>query len=78
MSSIDPNLPQPGIQPYLTIIPNRYPQQKLHAKIGFAKNAFQNPWGYNTNRVGTLWEWVDGVWELLYTVEREGNPPWRA
>lgn len=77
MSDLTPNI-RPKVFPYLTICPHRSPVQKLHTAIGHAKNAFQNPYSYNTNRVGTMWQMVDGEWELLYTVEREGKLPWNT
>lgn len=54
----------PQIKPYLTIIEARTPKQKMHTSLGHAKNALT----YDKSRSGTLWEWVDGEWVLLYTV----------
>lgn len=73
---IEPTLyPKPIITPYLTIIPNRRPVQKLHVGLGHAKNALT----YDSSKYGTLWEMIDGEWKLLYTVEKgeTWNPPWR-
>lgn len=66
--SASPNLsPTPKATPYLTIIPDRSPVQKTHTSLGHAKNALT----YDKRREGTLWEWKDGEWSLLYTVTCE-------
>lgn len=57
----------PSIMPYLTIIPGRQPNQKLHKAIGHAKNAFSQA-SYYKGRWGELYEWKDGEWVLLYTI----------
>lgn len=66
----NPNL-IPQVKPYLTIIESRRPIQKMHTNIGHAKNAFL----YDEHRGGTMWEWKDGEWVLLYTVTSERLPP---
>lgn len=63
---------QPTVMPFLTVIPRRYPEQKMHTSLGAAKNAFFE------GRYGDLYEWKDGGWVLLYEVpqpetERAGN-----
>lgn len=57
----------PKIDPYLTIIPGRTPEQKLHSKIGHAKNAFSQA-SYYKGRWGQLFEWKDGEWSLLFDI----------
>lgn len=72
--SANPSLsPTPRATPYLTIIPDRSPVQKVHTSLGHAKNALT----YDKRREGTLWEWntEQGAWELLYTVTVEYVKP---
>lgn len=61
-----PNL-IPKVKPYLTIIEDRRPVQKMHSSLGHAKNAFT----FDRSRAGTLWEWKDGDWSLLHTITRK-------
>jgi hypothetical protein len=76
-----PLTPDVKSRPYLTIIPNRIPQQKTHTSLGNAKNAIS----YKVERNGTQWdmavyEWVDGEWSLLWDIPegtKEHELPWR-
>lgn len=78
------NLPaQPKVFPFLTVIPGRRPQQKMHTSVGHAKNAFQDT-GYGRHRTGQLYKWSGEGWELLYdvpeqteTVKVQGYSGWR-
>lgn len=56
--------PPPPSPRWATRRPGRRPEWKLHAAIGHAKNALT--WNYT----GSLWEWINGEWELRYEVVR--------
>lgn len=81
-------LMKPAPTPYLTVIPGRRPEQKVHTSINAAKNAFgpgrrndnlRSPHGgryysLNTHGWGQLYQMVDGEWELLYDVPQPDVP----
>lgn len=68
--------------PYMTVIPGRTPQQKVHKRLSDAKNAFDTPkhnplkrklveqqYGYSTTHGwGHLYEFENGEWKLLFEV----------
>lgn len=64
---------------YKTVIPGRYPEEKIHAKIGPAKSAISYTcWGPGV-RGGKLYELKHGNWNLLYDVAprtAHGDLPW--
>lgn len=65
-------MPEPKVFPYLTIIPGRRPEQKMHEKIGHAKNAFeQHPGSGYRCRYGKLYQYIDGEWVLLYDIPEQ-------
>lgn len=72
--------PQPKVMPYLTIIPSRRPEQKLHANIGHAKNAITGKFWYNGAESDMqLLEYVDGEWKVLYEVKQGDRvAPWQV
>jgi hypothetical protein len=60
---------QPKVFPYLTIVNERHPKQKMHATLVHAKNAFSANWAARSlHRTGQLFEWVGDSWDLLYDV----------
>lgn len=77
-----PELIKPPATPYLTVIPGRRPEQKVHKRLSDAKNAFDTPrandkikvpygalyYNQHTHGWGQLYEWVDGEWSLLLEV----------
>lgn len=80
-----PELMKPPATPYLTVIPGRIPEQKVHKRLGDAKNAFDTPrqnmkirsefapgkfFSRYSHGWGQLYEMIDGHWELLYDVEQ--------
>ena len=72
---IDPNLTPDSLK-YLTIIPYRSPKQRVHTTMSGAKNSFNNGGGHY-HKTGTLWEWVDNNWVLLFEVTSNRGPmPW--
>ena len=65
--------------PFMTVIPGRRPEQKVHKRLSDAKNAFATPkpnkffrkgkFAYGTTHGwGQLYEFKDGDWQLLYEV----------
>lgn len=71
--------------PFMTVIPGRRPEQKVHKRLSDAKNAFDTPksnpftlidgsgnrLGYwGTHGWGQLYEFKDGEWHLLYEVPK--------
>lgn len=68
--------------PYMTVIPGRRPETKVHKRISDAKNAFDTPkpnrfvvdgqkYGRNyTHGWGQLYEFKDGEWHLLFDVPK--------
>lgn len=63
---------------YKTVVPARWPESKLHEKLGAAKGALTySNWG---TRGGQLYELRAGQWNLLFDVPR-GTPledmPWK-
>jgi hypothetical protein len=65
-----PTLPtKPKIFPYLTVIEDRNPVQKMHATLGHAKNAFSFEEWYG-GRYGQMYEYKDGDWVLLYDIPK--------
>lgn len=71
--------PQPKFMPYLSIIPNRRPEQKTHTNIGHAKNAVNDKLGYRGASCDMqIFEYRDNGWELLYDIKKgDLEPPWR-
>lgn len=72
--------PHPKPMPYLSIIPDRRPIQKLHANVGHAKNAINGRGGPHGALVPMqVYEYVDNDWVLLYDIKKgDVEPPWRA
>lgn len=80
--------------PYLTVIPDRFPRQKVHAKRGHAHAALSqrvssfrmddgNGYTYRLHASAALYEFRDGDWRLLWEGKRgdvidRGAPPWKA
>lgn len=65
------NLPaQPKVFPFLTIVNERTPKQKMHTALGHAKSAF---WDFSNgqHRTGQLYKWSGGGWELLYEIPKQ-------
>lgn len=65
------NLPaQPKVFPFLTIVNERRPKQKMHTSLAHAKNAF---WGSSSgaHRTGQLYKWAGEGWELLYDIPKQ-------
>lgn len=70
------------VTPYLSVVEGRRPRQKTHTSLAHAKNAFDTPRfnplveGYNgrqgawTHGWGTLYEFKDGDWVVLYDVRQ--------
>lgn len=69
--------------PYMTVIPGRTPETKVHKRISDAKNAFDTPkhnpffrppedkYSYpRTHGWGQLYEFKEGEWHLLYDVPK--------
>jgi hypothetical protein len=78
---------QPAIKvyPFLTVIPNRHPAQKLHTSLGHAKNAvharmfYVRNGGYATTVPIQLYKYENDDWVLLYDIPsgtRKDDLPW--
>lgn len=75
---------KPKLTPYiyLTIIPRRWPEQKMHADLGHAKSAVSYNCGHRrgTNQDMAIYEWKNDEWVLLWEIP-EGTEyedlPWR-
>lgn len=67
--------------PYLSVCPDRRPQQKVHTNLGHAKNAvaYRDNWGRGLADDCQIYEWHEDSWSLLYDVPagtRSRNMPW--
>lgn len=58
--------------PYLTVIPDRIPQQKVHKNIGQAKNAVSYRASLHYKRGipndCQVYEWKDSQWVILWDI----------
>lgn len=76
--------------PYLSVMENRSPEQKLHSNLGHAKNAIGQGGGYDYRndkyvrmaRGGQIYEWdpIHNEWKLLYDVPARtpvSELPWK-
>lgn len=74
--------PDVKIRPYLTILPYRSPEQKIHTTLGSAKSAVSYNCGdrRGTNQDMAIYEWKNDEWVLLWEIP-EGTMyedlPWR-
>lgn len=84
---------KPKILPYLTVVPGRHPENKMHTILGHAKNAVQGypkSGGFRWNRElrcgnvcgGQVYRWNYEIhdWELLYEIEPgswKADLPWK-
>lgn len=81
-NALDTPLQPAQATPYLTVIPDRLPKQKVHTNLGHAKNAINyrtDAWGQGTPSECLLYEWKDDEWQLLYRVPAgtsKKNLPW--
>lgn len=66
----DKRLIPPVSTPYLTVILDRRPVQKVHTKLAHAKLAFDQfeGGGLYPGRWGKIYEQKDGEWVLLYDI----------
>lgn len=67
-------------QPYMSVVPNRSPEQKAHMSLGHAKSAVGskiNQYGHGSYYDMAIYEWKDGDWEILYDVPKGTKvAPW--
>ncbi len=69
--------------PYMSVVEGRHPKQKVHKTLAHAKAAFDTPklnpdvtspehprWTQRTHGWGTLYEFKDGQWVVLYEVPK--------
>lgn len=83
---------KPKMLPYLSVVPGRRPENKMHTSLGHAKNAVQNypkngGWRHDREKGGTvcggqIYQWCSecNEWELLYDVAPgswQADLPWR-
>ena len=76
--------PEQNPKPYMTVIPERNPRQKLHGTIGQAKAAATTPGriyaprDYAKKDVA-IYEWNSETesWDLLYEIRAGEKLPWR-
>lgn len=84
---------KPKILPYLTVVPGRHPENKMHTSLGHAKNAVQvyprsGGWRSDPNKGwpvcgGQVYRWDYEIhdWELLYDIEPgswQADLPWKG
>lgn len=66
--------------PYMSVVPERRPEQKAHMSIGHAKSAVGaklNNYGHGSSYDMAIYEWKDNGWELLYDVPKGTSvAPW--
>lgn len=70
---------KPEIMPYLTIIPDRVPRQKVHVNLGQTKKAVLFRLRNETLSTPVkAYRWTDSGWELMWDIAegttREGMP----
>lgn len=66
--------------PYLTIVPNRTPREKVHKNLGLAKGAISHHTAYGSYYEFVMYKFVDGRWVRILTVPRgtkSEDLPWR-
>lgn len=83
--------PPPVTPPFSSVVPGRYPEQKTHSDIRYAKTAVgpsylhrphmvRGEWCCRSARGGQIYEWTGTEWRLLFDVQ-PGSPscelPWR-
>jgi hypothetical protein len=81
MTTPDPRLSPARATPYLTVIPDRLPKQKVHASLGHAKNAinYRDQWRTGIPSDCVIFEWKDDAWQVLYEIPKGthgGDMPW--
>lgn len=76
--------PEVKPKPYMTVIPERWPRQKLHSTIGQAKAAATTPGHRYVGRDQVakdvaIYEWNSSTeeWDLLYELHTGDFMPWR-
>lgn len=67
--------------PYLTVVPRRQPEQKIHKTLGHAKSAITNQIWYSEGSFHDMKVYVydDGAWQLIYDIPkgtRKADLPW--
>jgi len=83
MTEPDPRLSPIKATPYLSVIPDRHPRQKVHANLGHAKNAviYRDQWRRGIPEDCVIFEWKNDQWQVLYEIPkgtRGDAMPWQV